>query len=396
MFRLRLIIALCALLGGVAAVSARAQTTDPAPEQKLAAPPASEAPPPTPTESPAAPSAAAPPAASAPIELPTTPAVSAPPADEEASFRTFRHDLVNLLILSADGRLLAASAQIAAPDEKDPTRSAIKKTPGLLKRALTFGGKDPLVLWVAASNACLTKPGCADPAALATLQAIDADNAAVWLRSFPADDNAAKATQIVARMAQAQRYDDYWGADVVALYHALQALPVPQSVLQQGFGSDAARINFATSIASTILPAQLQQLGNFCRGAAGKDEALIGDCIAVARKLETGGTFISQKVGFAIEDALVPPGVNHDVMASRHRSGAWQQEKFLELSARFSHEPAIAQSYIRLLGSEQNELAAVIALLREQSMRTDPPAGWQPSGARAAPDPLQTQPATQH
>jgi len=387
MRRSRLIIALFALLGGVAAVSAGAQTTDPSP-----------APQPAPASAEAPPVAApvAPPAASAPVELPSTPPVSAPPQDEEASFRTFRHDLVNLLILSADGRLLAASAQIAAPDEKDPTRTANKKTPGLLKRALTFAGKDPLVLWIAASNACLTKPGCADPAALTTLQAVDADNAAVWLRTFPADGNAAKAQAIVARMAQAQRYDDYWAADVVALYHALQALPVPAQVLQQGVGPDGARINFATSIASTILPAQLQQLGNFCRGAAGKDEALIGDCISVARKLETGGTFISQKVGFAIEDALVTPGVNRDVMLARQRSGAWQQEKFLELSARFSREAPIAQSYVRLLGSEQNELAAVTALLREQGVRTDPPAGWQPAATRAADDPLQTRPATQH
>ena len=394
MLRSKLTIALCALLGGVAAVSVGAQTTDPAP-QSAPAPPSSEVPPP-PADTLATSPAVPPPAASAPIELPSTPPVSAPPQDEEASFRTFRHDLVNLLILSADGRLLAAAAQIAAPDEKDTTRSANKKTPGLLKRALSFAGKDPLVLWIAAANACLTKPGCADPAALTTLQSVDADNAGVWLRTLPADGNAAKAQQIVARMAQAQRYDDYWAADVVALYHALQALPVPPQVLQQGVGTDAARINFATSIASTILPAQLQQLGNFCRGAAGKDEALIGDCIAVARKLETGGTFISQKVGFAIEDALVAPGVNRDVMLARQRSGAWQQEKFLELSARFPREAAVAQSYVRLLGSEQNELAAVVALLREQSVRTDPPAGWQPAAARAAGDPLQTQPATQH
>lgn len=395
MFRSRLSVALCALLGGVAAVSAGAQTAEPAPAQKSATPTASATEPPV-VESAAPASAEAPASANAPVELPTTPQVSAPPQNEEASFRTFRHDLINLLILSADGRLLAASAQIAAPDEKDPSRPAIKKTPGLLKRALTFGAKDPLVLWVASSNACLTQPGCADAAALKTLQSIDADNAAVWLRTFGEDANPTKTQALVARMAQAQRYDDYWAADVVALYHALQALPVPPSVLQQGVGSDAARINFATSIASTLLPAQLQQLGNFCRGAVGKDEALIGDCITVARKLETGGTFISQKVGFAIEDALVPPGVNRDVMLSRQRSGAWQQEKFLELSARFSREPVIAQSYVRLLGSEQNELAAVVALLREQSVRTDPPAGWQAAQSRAASDPLQAQPATQH
>lgn len=357
----------------------------PTPQPTEATPPATTQ---TPTASPEA-------AAAAAVQAVPQSALPAPVTDE-AAFTLFRHDLINLLILRADGRTLAAAAQIAAPDRDDPSRSAIKKTPGLLKRAQQFGGQDPLVLWVAASNACLAKPGCADPAALKALQTVDADNAAVWLLSFPADDNAARARATVARMAQTQRYDDYWGANVVALFHALEILSVPQAVLRQGVGVDAARINFATSIASSLLPVQLKQLVAFCRAAAGKDDALVGDCIGVARKLEAGGTFISQKVGFAIEDVLVPAGVNRDVMLSRQRSAVWQQEKFLEISARFTRDPAVAQAYVRLLGSEQNGLAAALALLHEQGFHADPPPGWQAPGAPAAADPLQALPATQH
>ena len=338
---------------------------------------------------------------SASAEATAAAAVQAAPAtaeanDEAAAFNTFRHDLINLLILRADGRTLAAAAQIAAPDADDPTRLAVKKTPGLLQRALRFGEQDPLVLWVASSNVCQTSPSCADANALSKLQTVDADNAAAWLRSFPADDNAARATAIVARMAQAQRYDDYWGANVVALVHALEVLPVPASVTRQGVGVDAARINFATSIASSLLPTQLKQLAVFCRAAAGKDAALISDCISVARKLETGGTFISQKVGFAIEEALVAPGVDRDIMHARERSAAWQQEQFLALSAKFSREPAVAKSYVRLLTSEKNELAANLVLLREQSIHSDPPAGWEPPSAPVAGDPMQSAPAVQH
>jgi len=271
---------------------------------------------------------------------------------------------------------------------------ALKKTPGLIKRALQFAPNDPFVLWVAASNPCMTKPGCADAAALATLQKVDADNAAVWLRTFPVEGNPAKATAIVARMAQAPRYDDYWAADVVALYHALESMPVPEIILRQGMSTQAARVNFASSMASAMLPAELKQLGKFCGSVdAAKDAGGAADCLNVAKKLETSGTFISQNIGFAIEDHYVT-GTDREVMGARQRSAAWQREKFLEIAARFNREPALAESYIRLLGSEQNELAAVPALLREQSIHTDPPGGWQAPQVKA-PDPLQA-PAVQH
>jgi hypothetical protein len=326
---------------------------------------------------------------------PATPTVSAPAANDEQVFNVFRHDLINLLILRADARLLVAAAQIAAPDEKDASRSAIKKTPALLKRAQQFGAQDPLVLWVSAANACLTQPGCADPAALKTLQSVDADNGAVWLLSYPSDDNAEKARAIVARMAQAQRYDDFWAADVVAIYHALETLPVPQEVTRQGVSSESARINFATSIASALLPKTLQPLGRICTAADSKDGSLVSDCIALARQLETCGTFAAQTIGFDIEEALLTPGVDRDIMRARKRSAAYQKEQFFQLSTRFTREPAVAQSYVRLLGSERNELATVVALMREQNLRTDPPAGWQPVEAQKAADPLQS-PAAQH
>lgn len=315
-------------------------------------------------------------------------AANAAPAEDKV-FTQFRHDLINLLILGADARSLAAAAQIAAPDEKDASRSSIKKTPGLLKRALQFAPQDPLVLWVAASNACVVKPGCADPVALKTLQGIDADNVAVWLLAFPTGGSAEKSRAIIARMALATHYNDYWAPDVVALYHALESMPVPKEITQQGIDTAAARINFSTSIASTLLPAALQRLSTFCNSADAKDAALVEDCLNVARKLESGGTFISQAVGFSIEEALLQPGVDRDVMQARQRSAAWQKDQFFELSARFAHDTPLTQSYVRLLDNEKNELATVIALLHERNLHTDPPAGWQAGGTMPAADPLQ-------
>lgn len=333
---------------------------------------------------------AAKPAAKATAEAKST-AESAPAGGEDPSFKLFRHDLINLLALSGDARKQIAAAQFAAPDEKDASRSAVKKTPALIKRALELAPQDLLVLWVAASNACLTQPGCADPGALKTLQTADADNAAVWLLSYPADGNAEMQRASVARMAQAQRYNEYWSADVVALYHALEVLPVPKEITALGVSSESARINFATTIASSLLPVALQRLHQFCiKLDPAADTASAADCVAVARKLEAGGTFVAQGIGYAIEEALLQPGVDKDVMGARRRSAAWQKEKFMELSARFPREPALAQAYVDALDKEADEPAAVIAFLRGQKQRTDPPGDWQPTPPvkAPAPDPL--------
>lgn len=329
------------------------------------------------------------PAAKAPV--PAAPATEAAASAEDPTLTLFRHDLINLLALSGDARKQTAAAQIAAPDEKDASRSAVKKTPALIKRALELGPQDPLVLWVAASNACLTQPGCADPGALKTLQTVDADNAAVWLLSYPTDGSPERQRASVARMAQAQRYNEYWGADVAALYHALEILPVPKEITSLGMSSESARVNFATTIASSILPVSLQRLHQFCTKLdAATDAASVSDCIGVARKLEAGGTFVAQGIGYAIEEALLQPGVDKDVMGARRRSAAWQKEKFMELSARFSREPQLAQAYVAALEAGADEPSAVIAFLRGQNQHTDPPADWQPAPPPKAPDPLQS------
>jgi hypothetical protein len=360
-----LILAACATAGFAPAASA----------QDAAVPPAASA------QDAAAPPAATPPAA-APAKTPADkpPAPETAPADgEDPAFKLFRHDLINLLALSGDARKQIAAAQIAAPDEKDPTRSAIKKTSALIKRALELGPQDPLVLWIAASNACLTQPGCADPAALNTLQTIDADNAAAWLLSFPAETNAEMQRVGVARMAQTQRYNDYWSVDVATIYRALGILPVPKEIAALGISTESARINFATSIASAFLPVALQRLHQFCvRLDPANDAASIADCLTVARKLEAGGTFVAQGIGYAIEEALLQPGVDKDAMAARRRSAAWQKEKFMELSARFSHDSALAQTYVESLEKEADAPSAILAFLRRQKLRTDPPSDWQP------------------
>src|SRR5262249_24726461 len=149
---------------------------------------------------------------------------------------------------------------------------------------------------------------------------------------------------------------------VLAMYQALQTLPVPDEVLSHGLNSTAARVNLATGVGGGFLP-NYARLGELCRKQDGIEETLIADCLAVARQLDAGGSFRSQAVGFGIEDSLLPAGTARDVLRARQRSSSWQKQQFLDLSARFPREQALAQSYIDLLREQSNELTTVTAFL---------------------------------
>jgi len=104
------------------------------------------------------------------------------------------------------------------------------------------------------------------------------------------EKDAGKARALIASMAQAHRFDDFWCASVLAVYRALQILAVPADVLGHGINATAARVNFATSVGGGFQP-NYQRLGETCSGADAADTALVSDCIAIARALETSGTF---------------------------------------------------------------------------------------------------------
>lgn len=321
-----------------------------------------------------------------PAAADATESAAAGASAEQQHFEQFRRDLVNLLALRADAQLLVAAAELAYPDSADPARAAPLKSPALLARAQKFGADNALVWWISTFIGCAGDGAKCQADAAAKLQQVAADNAAAWLPSLHAAKDAGAARALLASMAQAPRFDDYWSASVLAVYRALQVLPVPAEVLSHGLNTTAARVNLATSVGGGFLP-NYARLGELCAPADGGDEALTADCLAVAKLLESGGTFRSQAVGFGIEDRLLPPGTARDVLRARQRASAWQKQQFLELSARFPRDEALAQAYTEVLAAQPNELAAVTALLRSQHVFTEPPPGWQPKDGDAPPLP---------
>ena len=335
-------------------------------------PPAVDAPANEPAAPASEPDAPAPPAPLAPA-MPAGPN----PADEQKQFDLYRRDLINLLALRAEADLLVAAAELAYPDTLDKKRPPALKTPALLKRAQKFGPDSPLVWWVSTFLECPPKAATCTHEAAAKLQEVDADNVAAWLPALHAEKDAARARALIATMAQAHRFDDFWSPSVLAVYNALKILAVPPDVLAQGINTTAARLNFATSVGGGFMP-NYQRLGEICTAADAQDTALVSDCVAIAHTLESGGTFRSQTVGFGLESSLLPAGTARDVARARQRAASWQKERFLQLSARFPREEYLAQIYVDHLQEQHNELATVIAFLRSQHVPTDPPAGWQP------------------
>ena len=299
---------------------------------------------------------------------------------EQKRFEQFRRDLVSLLALRADADLLVAAAELAYADSEDKNRPAALKAPSLIKRAQRFGPDMPLVWWVSTFLECGTKGTSCHGEAATRLEQLDGNNAAAWLPALYAANAPGQARAVLTSMAQATRFDDFSAAGVLAVYRALQILPVPDEVLNHGLNATAARVNLATTIGGGFMP-NFARLGEMCRKQDDTDEALVADCLAVAHLFESGGTYRSQSVGFAIEDSLLPAGTARDVLRARMRASAWQRQQFLEVSARFARDEALAQTYVDLLHENGNELGTVTALLRNQHLSTDPPAGWQPQQA---------------
>jgi hypothetical protein len=364
--------ALALLLASGAAAAQNTAPADPVPAGTSDVAPPADAP----ADTSAAPDAAA--AATNPPPVPEADPSAKPngPSPEQQRFEQYRRDLVNLLALRAEGDLLTAAAELAYPDGEDKARAASLKSPALIKRAQKYSPDDALVWWIS-TFLCSPTPGACQGEAATHLQQAAADNAAAWLPALHAAKDPGQARALLASMAQARRCDDFWAGGVLAVYRALQTLPVPAEVLAHGLNTTAARVNLATGVGGGFLP-NYARLGEMCRNAESADQALTADCLAVARLLESGGSFRTQTIGFGIEDSLLPAGTARDVLRARQRSSIWQKQQFLELSARFPRDEALAQAYMDLLHEHGNELTTVTALLRTQHVPTDPPPGWQP------------------
>ena len=306
----------------------------------------------------------------------------------EQKLTQFRHDQINLLALRGDPGSLLAAALMADSDANDKRRPVALKSPALLKRAQTIGADKPLVWWVTAAADCHGAiKSCPHPETLQKLEALDAENAAVWALSLwraqqAKDAPAARAA--LASAAQAKKYDDYFGTLIDTLYEAGGVLPMSSELLNatgQNVSISGYRLIYAAGIAAGMVQPEGAAIRDTCKSADTNDTPLVADCLAVARKMELSGSINSQNMGLSLKMIMLPPGPERDAARSRQRALAWQTLRISDLGDRLASNPAISRVYTQALNESGNESAAVIAVLRSQGVALEPPSDWQPPQA---------------
>ena len=340
------------------------------------------------------PTAAAPPVSDVVPAPETAPAPVAPEMTAEQKLTQFRRDQINLLALRGDPGSLLAAALMAGSDADDKRRPPALKSPALLKRAQTIGADNTLVWWVTASVDCRgAVKTCPQPETLQKLEAVDAENAAVWAlslwRAQQANDAPAARAALVSA-AQATKYNDYFGAVIDDLYEAAGILPMSTDLLNatgQSVSISGYRLISAAGIAAAMVQPEGAAIRNACENADVNDTALIADCLAVAQKMELSGSINSQNSGLSLKMALLPSGPEREAARARQRALAWQTLRISDLGDRLAANPAVSRVYTQALNESGSESAAVLAVLRSQGVALEPPADWQPPQAETLPTP---------
>jgi len=306
----------------------------------------------------------------------------------EQKLTQYRHDQINLLALRPEPESLLAAALLAEPDADDKSRPAALKTPALLKRAQTIGAESALIWWTSAAIEChAQEKDCPDAATLTKLEALDAENSAIWLLSLyhaqlVGDAPAARAALTSA--AQAKKYDDRFGQLMSALYQAQEVLPMSTELLNATHADanvSGYRLLTAANLAiSRGMPPAGHALANACKPGDSPPEDVVADCIAVARKLETSGSLFAQSAGLALHDALLPAGPERDGLRQRQRRLAWQMQRMGELSARLATDSRVTRTYTQALAGG-DEATALAAVLRAEGVPSEPPADWKAQDA---------------
>ncbi|MEP6484669.1 MAG: hypothetical protein ABJB01_09475 [Rudaea sp.] len=312
----------------------------------------------------------------------------------EQRMTQFRRDQINLLALHGDTPSLLSAALLAQSDANDPKRPNALKSPSLVAHAQRTGPDDVSVWWTAASIECRDRPkDCPQVETLQKLEALDAQNAAVWVFSLMRAQNSGDQTGARAALtsaAQSQRYDDYFGKTMAMLEDAEHILPVSDEVIRASGQLNASVEGFqlvnAAGVAVRAMPPLAAAVSSACRdGTAGSD--LNSDCIAIAKKMVASGSLGAKNAGLSVLIALFPAGADQNAARDQLRALTWQTMRIGEQAEQLADDQRITRIYATALHASGTEAAAVVAVLRSQGVAMDPPADWRAPEPDAPPRP---------
>jgi hypothetical protein len=312
----------------------------------------------------------------------------------EQTMTQFRRDQINILALRGETPSLVSAALLAQTDAKDPTRPAALKTPALLAHAQRTGPDDILLWWTTAGIECRENAkDCPNVETLQKLEAIDAQNAAVWALSLmraQATGDAPGARAALTSAAQAQRYDDYFGKTMAMLDDAEHILPINDEVIRASGQLNASVEGFqlvnAAGVAVRAMPPIGAAITTACRDAAEPSD-LNADCIGLARKMAASGSLAAKSAGLNLLVALLPTGSDQNAARDQERGLKWQTARIGELAEQLADDQHVTRTYAQALHETGTESAAVLAVLRLEGAALQPPADWHPPDSDAPPRP---------
>lgn len=316
---------------------------------------------------------------------------AAPTATDKArveALMQYQHDLVSVLALRGDAEHLLGAALLAHPLPGLPPELGFHR---LAERAAQAPDAGPGVTWIRLTDCDPKASDCPNTGMFAQLQKQAPGNAAVWMLAMDAaaeKNDAAAERDALSKAAASKKYDDYFGVGLQALAASVVTLPPrPETMTSKepGEPSTAAGVQLliAFGIANQHPQPSLKPLLEMCDAdKTSKDDALKADCLKTAHNLEWGGSPLGRAVGLHLHGELDP-----SAKATTDRDGlnlAWQLQNYGALGLQALGNDNLAQKLLAGARSGGTELSQVLSSLRDNSIATEAPDGWQPAQPQAA------------
>lgn len=304
-------------------------------------------------------------------------------ASENARRRMLAPDARDALIATF---LFKRMSSVGGPDEAAADREA----DAAMATALRLGEDDALVQWVAVNGCANTAAACDRDRALARLQRLQPDNAAVWLaglkRAVERKDDPATQEAWLQRAAAADHYRTSYselGRLMYAVVQEMLPLRAP-ACAQAAFAAQsqvpdtsdrlAGVVAMKIAVAYSLPP--VEPIAEMCREPSPSRRKT---CIAVLAQLADGSEMVDRTIGLHLGMPLVADTPDSAVWRERLRQLNWLRQHYGVQDG----QPEPADWSRRLI--EQGEIPAMQAWLVERGLRPTPPPGWQLEDPGSAP-----------
>lgn len=224
------------------------------------------------------------------------------------------------------------------------------------------------------------------PGRVFALSRLTPENGVAWLAPLAQSANAKDAAGVdtaLARIAAAERYDDFFIEGMRAWTRVLDGVPRTAADLgghRSGLPPENLSLVQATAYAALLpLNGSTTELVRACdrgRNSGASDQHWL-DCARAGRLMyRTGTSDVSQRIGFVL---VRNSGLETPEDRQARRRDDWRMSAFIGLAESLEHDPAEWRQYFRDLDSTGNEARAQELLLTRRGIALEPAAGWKSS-----------------